>query len=187
MRVSLAKSLKPIELHRLLYNAVATFMAVAVFVCGAASAESIKLSDFRVSLADDKFPGSGQTAITFAVSAPEPLRAQRMELAIGSVTATTKSRAFVSYGPVWRLLGKSSRLFLEIGFSPTLIGGSAISGRDLGGNFHFTSSLAIGRSIGARHLTSISLRIQHTSNGGLNGTNPGIDMVGLNVQFGALE
>jgi hypothetical protein len=67
-----------------------------------------------------------------------------------------------------------------LGFSPTLFAGSTFNDRDIGGNFHFTSSAAIGVSIGVDDDSSISLRIQHTSNGGLDSTNPGMDMVGIN-------
>ena len=40
---------------------------------------------------------------------------------------------------------------------------------------------------GARENTSIALRIQHTSNGGLNSANPGLDMIGFNFVFTFLD
>ncbi len=89
----------------------------------------------------------------------------------------------MSFGPVWRQPINSRFLFVELGFSPTVIAGSSFNGRDLGGNFHFTSSASIGATFGAREISSIALRIQHTSNAGLNNTNPGLDMIGLNFNF----
>jgi hypothetical protein len=53
----------------------------------------------------------------------------------------------------------------------------------MGGNLHFTSSAALGATFGARESVALSLRIQHTSNGGLSSTNPGMDIIGLNFAF----
>ena len=86
-------------------------------------------------------------------------------------------------GPVWRLPINSRSLFVELGVSPTLLGGSSFNGRDMGGNFHFTSSAAVGKTFGARDAFSLSLRIQHTSNGSIRNTNPGMDMIGVNLSF----
>jgi hypothetical protein len=67
-----------------------------------------------------------------------------------------------------------------------LLGGSTLGNQDLGGNLHFTSSLAVGRKFGQRQQFLASMRIQHLSNGGLNSTNPGLDSigVGLSGRFG---
>jgi len=73
--------------------------------------------------------------------------------------------------------------YVEFGISPTLLGGSSINGSDLGGSFHFTSSAAIGTTFGAMGAVAFTLRIQHTSNGGLSSDNPGMDMVGLNLSI----
>ena len=89
----------------------------------------------------------------------------------------------MSLGPVWRIPVNYSSLFIELGISPTLLGGSTFNGRDLGGNFHFTSSATIGKTFGARDAVSLSLRIQHMSNGSIKSTNPGMDMIGLNFTF----
>ncbi len=86
-------------------------------------------------------------------------------------------------GPVWRLPINSRSLFAELGISPTLLSGSSFNGCDMGGNFHFTSTLVVGRTFGARDSVALSLRIQHMSNGSLSRTNPGMDMIGINVTF----
>ena len=66
-------------------------------------------------------------------------------------------------------------------------GGSSFNDRDMGGNFHFTSFAALGAIFGPRDSAARSLRIQHTSNGGLNSTNPGVDVIGLNITFNSFN
>ena len=102
---------------------------------------------------------------------------------MGTLSTSQENRLFVSLGPVWRLPINSRSLFVELGFSPTLLSGSSFNGRDVGGNFHFTSSAALGTTFGARDSVALSLRIQHMSNGSLRNTNPGMDMIGLNIAF----
>lgn len=107
-------------------------------------------------------------------------RASRMEIAVGLVDGSGHSRPFVSAGSVWQLNYSNTPVFVEFGFSPTLLGGSTLGAHDLGGNLHFTSSLAVGMVLGQGRNARIALRIQHLSNGGLHDRNPGLDLVGLN-------
>ena len=146
-------------------------------------AADLQPNDYRIATAGDKFEGARLYAVAFNMRPPRRLWANHLELAIGSFSGAAQDRGFISFGPVWRLPIVRRSLFVELGLSPTLIGGSSLDGRDLGGNFHFTSSVAIGATFGRRHAISLSLRAQHTSNGGLNDTNPGIDMFGINVAF----
>lgn len=149
----------------------------------AAYANTIRPLAYRVSVAGDKFSGIWQAAATFHLRAPRRFRARQFELAVGTVATSNETRPFVSFGPVWRVPITNRRLFLELGFSPTVFGGSTFNKRDLGGNLHFTSSATVGTTLGARNASSISLRVQHTSNSGLNSTNPGMDMIGINFAF----
>ncbi len=144
-------------------------------------------SDYRVTAADDKFTDTWQFAVAFKMRPPRRLRANRLELAMGTLSTSQENRLFLSLGPVWRLPLNSHSLFVELGISPTLISGSSFNGRDMGGNFHFTSSAAVGATFGARDALSLSLRIQHMSNGGLNSANPGMDMIGLNITFNSFN
>jgi len=148
-----------------------------------ARAATVAPTDYRVVTNYGKFDDTTQVAVAFRMRPPRRLRARHLELAIGAISTSQESRAFVSFGPVWRLPINGHSLFVELGFSPTLIAGSSFNGRDLGGNFHFTSSACVGAIFGARENISIALRVQHTSNGGLSGTNPGLDMIGLNFTF----
>ena len=149
-----------------------------------ARAAAPKPTDYRFTAAGDKFEDTLQVAVAFHVRPPRRLRARRLELAIGSLSTSRDHSAFVSLGPVWRLALHDRPVFVELGISPTLIvGGSSFNGRDLGGNVHFTSSLAVGANFGRLDTASVSLRVQHTSNAGLSNTNPGMDMVGINFAF----
>ena len=152
-----------------------------------ARAASVMPSDYRLAVAGDKFADTWQSAVAFSMRPPRRLRARRLELAIGTLSTSKEIRFFVSVGPVWRLPINSRSLFVELGFSPTLISGSSFNGRDMGGNFHFISSAALRATFGARHSVALSLRIQHMSNGGLNSTNPGMDMIGLNITFNSFN
>jgi len=161
----------------------AIVMILSTLSYQAANANTIRPATYRVSVAGDKFSDTWQSAATFHLRAPRRIRAKRLELAVGTVSASNETRPFVSFGPVWKIPTTDRRLFLELGSSPTLFAGSTFNNRDLGGNLRFTSSVTIGTTFGARDASSISLRIQHTSNGGLNNANPGMDMIGINFAF----
>ena len=148
-----------------------------------ARAASVMPTDYRFAMAGDKFEDTWQLAVAFRMRSPYRLRAKYMELAVGTISTTEVSQPFVSFGPVWRLPINSRRLFVQLGFSPTLLGGSTFHGRDLGGKFHFTSSATVGMTFGARDAVELALRIQHMSNGSIRNTNPGMDMIGLNLSF----
>ncbi len=139
--------------------------------------------EIRVSVADDKFSGTRQLAAVFQRRAPVWLRAHHTEVAVGGIQNADDSRPFLSIGPVWRWGREDQSVFVEFGFSPTVIGGSRFADRDMGGNVHFTSSLSIGHIFGRFRQAALALRPQHISNGGLSDTNPGMDMLGLNFAF----
>ena len=115
-----------------------------------ANAASVVPTDYRVAAAGNKFHDTWQFAVAFKMRPPRRLRARRLELAIGTISTSQETRPFVSLGPVWRLPISSRSLFVELGISPTLLGGSSFNGRDMGGNFHFTSFAALGATFGAR-------------------------------------
>ncbi len=140
-------------------------------------------TDYRVVAASGKYDDTTQYAMAFRMRPPRRLRARHLELAVGTISTSQETRVFVSLGPVWRLPINNRLPYVELGFSPTLLTGSSLNGRDLGGNFHFTSSISIGATFGTRQNISLALRVQHTSNGGLSSTNPGLDMIGLNFAF----
>ncbi len=150
-------------------------------------AATVAPTDYRVIATNGKYQDTTQFAVAFRMRPPRRLRARHLELAIGAISTSQETRPFVSLGPVWSLPIRSRSLFVELGFSPTLIAGSSLNGRELGGNFHFTSSASIGTTFGVRENISLALRVQHTSNGGLSSTNPGLDMIGLNFTFNLFD
>ena len=146
-------------------------------------AADLRPTDYRIALADDKFADTWQFAVAYRLRPPRRLRAQYLELAVGTISTSIDNKLFVSLGPVWRLPLYNESLFVEFGISPTLLSGTSFNGRDMGGNFQFTSSATIGAYFGPHDAMSVSVRIQHMSNGGISSTNPGMDMVGINFAF----
>jgi len=169
--------------HRL--NAIC--LAVVLMSCGINGANArdpgLVPVDYRVLVAGYKLDGVRQYAVTYNMRPPRRLRSRHLELAVGQIASASSDQAFISVGPVWRLPIAGGFAFVDLGFSTTLISGSRFNGRNLGGNVHFTSSISIGATFGRRQSIAVSLRVQHTSNGGLSETNPGIDMIGINVTF----
>ena len=136
--------------------------------------------EYRIAQATGSLADTSQFAVVYRLRAPRPLRAHHLELAAGSIWSEQQTEGFVSLGPVWRLpLSNDGRRFLDWSFSPTLISGTDFADRDLGGHLQFTSAVAFGARFGRNEEYSLSLRAQHTSNGGLNEHNPGLDMIGL--------
>ncbi len=164
----------------------ATMMISYMLSNSLAQADFVIPSDYRLATAGDKFSGTVQFAAAFKFRPPRRLRAQRMELVVGTIATSQESELFVSLGPVWQLPIRNRSMFFEWGISPTYIGGSSFNQRDMGGNFHFTSFAAVGARFGKRNALSLSLRVQHTSNGGLSSTNPGMDMIGITFGFNSL-
>ena len=113
--------------------------------------------------------------------APAWTRASRLEYSGGIVGGTGSSRLFVFAGPVWHVSDCRQRLYAEFSFGGTLLDGSRIDGRELGGNVHFRSALALGMRLGRHDRTRVALRLSHISNGGLHESNPGIDFIGLSI------
>ena len=143
---------------------------------------SIDKPQVRLLSAVAGFSDTKQIAIAFAFDAHPWLRADRVELAVGGIEGNNGTSPFISYGPVWRWKAFSPASFVELGFSPTYITEDQFSDdSNIGGHIHFTSSVAVGRRFGERRNTEFALRVQHTSNGGLEEVNPGLDLIGLNL------
>ena len=160
-------------------GATALMLTAATAPSISIAAQAFVPNDVRIvggiSGADDTY----QVAAAYRLRAPRPLRAHHLEVAVGVVSAADEQRPFFSVGPVWRFPIASGRHYVDLGFSPTILSGTQVGDRDLGGHLHFTSSVAYGLRFGPVDAYSVRLRVQHTSNGGLNGNNPGLDLVGF--------
>jgi len=148
-----------------------------------ARAESVLPTDYRVSAAGSGFGDTWQIAVGYRLRPPRRLRAQYLELATGAIYSKRDTRAFVSLGPVWSRPLPGSSWSLKFGIAPTLLGGSTFDGRDLGGNLHFTSFIAINTGLARQSDFSFEVRAQHISNAGLKSTNPGMDSIALNLHY----
>jgi hypothetical protein len=137
----------------------------------------------RVATAANKYSHTRQFAVARRRKAECAWSQLRVELAAGAIHSPDATRPFASAGPVWCGPLRATGLFLEMSISPTLIAGSRIDGRNLGGDFQFTSSAALGTHFGRRRAWSAALRFQHMSNAGLNRPNPGLNLIGLDFVF----
>lgn len=168
-----------LTLRRLGIRAIVGLMATTILTSTALAADFVPTT-YRLQHAIGKFEDTSGATVAYALRAPRALRAHHLEVAVGSLVSNDQSAALISVGPVWRFPLAAGRAFVDFGFSPTLLSGSRFVDRELGGIFHFTSSLSVGTNFGRLGRYSLALRAQHTSNGGLNEDNPGLDMVGLN-------
>ena len=109
-----------------------------------------------------------------------------LELASGWIERGGDRSNFVSLGPSYRMHFRGSdfgRWFADFGSQPTYISKSNFGGKPLGGKFFFTTYMGAGAYLDSRRRTCFLLRYQHTSNAGLDGDNPGVDMVGLTISY----
>lgn len=163
-----------------------SFAAATILFCQTCAFGATFVSpNTRVSAASDKFDGVVQIAAAFEVEQWRILRSHHMEVTIGPIFSPRGNAAFVSIGPVWRTPLLRNRFFADVGVAPTLFSTSRHGEQDLGGHFHFTSFVSLGLRLGRS--SALSLRIQHTSNGGIRDTNPGMDMLGLEFSYNFSE
>jgi hypothetical protein len=111
--------------------------------------------------------------------------APRLTVEGGRFESGSEHRYFASFGPSLRLTSDARRvpLFVDLGISPTVIDGSQYGQNDFGTSFNFTSHVALGLRFGRRKGQVVKLRYQHISNGSINNTNPGVNMVGIDFSF----
>jgi len=164
--------------HAFVYLAALAVAALSLPSISSANDQPVRL---HLLGAYDKFENTWLIGFAHELTIPRRLRATRLDLTYGAITTSSQTEAFVALGPVWQVPLPSDQFFLHLGFSPTLISGSTFEGGNVGGHMHFTTSATLGTTFGRRNPLALSLRIQHTSNGGLNSTNPGLDMIGINV------
>jgi len=178
--VSPRKRVRTVD-SRLLFLATAIILMSHTCALGA----TFGSPNTRITTAGDKFDGVMQIAAVFEVEKWLFFRSHHMEIAIGPISSSSGNAAFVSMGPVWRTPLVRDRYFAAVGVAPTVFSASRHGERNLGGHFHFTSFVSVGMRLDRS--SSLSLRIQHTSNGGIRGTNPGMDMLGLELSYNFSE
>ena len=133
-----------------------------------------------------KFDGLSQNAVVIKSRDNNIKYLDRIEFAGGELNNGEQNSVFFSVGPTWRFnkrVARSKLAFIEIGTSPTWISSENFKNESLGGNIFFTSNIQIGMHFGYRRELSLSLRVHHISNGGLNSKNPGTDMAGIELSY----
>jgi len=133
-----------------------------------------------------KFDGVTQNAIVVKSRVERSRLFDRMEFASGKLGNGDDNSFFVSAGPSWRFnkrVGGSGLAFIELGTSPTWIEDGNFDDESLGGHIFFTSNVQAGVHFGYRRELTLSVRVHHISNGGLASTNPGTDMVGVELSY----
>jgi hypothetical protein len=103
------------------------------------------------------------------------------ETALGVLNRRGSHGIMVNLGPVLAIEPLDARWGLRIGFAPTLITRDAFGPVDLGGNLQFSSSLSAYWQFNDGYM--ILYRFQHTSNGGLRHSNPGMDLHSLGLAY----
>jgi hypothetical protein len=169
--------------HTWHYFSVPVFLLWSLLSTSGLQAESLVPDELRVVKAVSSFNNVSQVAAVYRLRPPPVLSAHYLEFAVGAFTSPEDSRAMISAGPSWQFPLSDGNTVLRLGIAPTLISGSTFDDDDLGGNFHFTSFLGIASQFGKNNGGTIALRIQHTSNAGIENTNPGIDMVGISINY----
>ena len=158
--------------------AIATTFA-ATTLAGAADAPS----ELRVATAFGGYPDVRVVEAGWQRAAPAWTRASRLDVTIGAINDARRARPFAAIAPVWSLARPGRNFFAEFSIGPAILGGSRVAGRELGGNFHFRSSLALGMTFRSRRPARLALRVSHISNGGIRESNPGLDYVGISFSF----
>ena len=163
----------------------------AVFLSSFARAD-IQLSSIGILGADSvrKFAGMSQYGAVlgnrFSNQSKVFWMPGRLDFSAGRLERGSNASAFVSVGPSYRWhLNKidQSKWFVDFGVHPTYVSQSGFEGKNLGGEFFFTSHLGLGVHLGRQRQISLLLRYQHTSNAGLKDINPGVDMLGVAFSY----
>lgn len=146
----------------------------------------------RYASARSNFEGLSQQALFADFRTPwawstwgETTTSLRLSFEAGRFLRNSEKRYFASFGPGIRIASDrwEAPLFLDLGLSPTVIGGSTYGDGNLGRSLNFTSHIGVGMKFGRTKQHEVKLRYQHISNGGLDEVNPGVNMIGLDFVF----
>jgi hypothetical protein len=104
-----------------------------------------------------------------------------IETALGALTGENEKAAYGRIAPLAELHYAELPVHVVFSSGPSLYSQSSFDDYDIGGNFHFTSS--IGCNWALNETWAIGYRFQHTSNANLNKPNPGLDMHTVNIAY----
>jgi hypothetical protein len=104
-----------------------------------------------------------------------------VETSVGLLKRRGSHGIMANMGPVLVFEPLDARWGLRLGFAPTLITRDEFGPVDLGGNIQFSSSVSAYWQFNEKYC--ILYRYQHTSNGGLRPSNPGMDLHSLGLAY----
>jgi len=183
------KLLKGINVYRTLYlNLILYTLFAMTLLVVPSPAHTLQFESVAVRNMDSykKFDGVTQNAVVIKSRIERSKFFDRIEFASGELGNGENNSFFVSAGPSWRFnkrIAGSGLAFIEFGTSPTWIEDGVFGSESLGGHMFFTSNVQLGAHFGYRRELTLSVRIHHISNGGLASTNPGTDMVGIELSY----
>ncbi len=91
------------------------------------------------------------------------------------------NHAMLALGPVLERRVPEQDVRVSLGVRPSLLSGHDGNGEDLGGAFQFTSH--VGAAWVPMNALVLGVRIQHTSNAHFYSSNPGVDMVAIEIGY----
>lgn len=176
------------EYRRLLLNLFVYSLFLLVIILFNSPLHALQFESVAMRIMDSykKFDGVTQNAVVIKSRVERSRFFDRMEFASGELGNGEDNSFFVSAGPSWRFnkrIAGSGLAFVEFGTSPTWIEDSNFGDESLGGHFFFTSNAQVGMHFGYRRELTLSVRVHHISNGGIDSKNPGTDMVGIELSY----
>ena len=105
----------------------------------------------------------------------------RLEFTAGVVFAPGPDAFITTVGPTLSLGRVTFPLSLELGVSPSMLSRREIGRTDFGSLFQFTSHAGLNWDLGVRF--RVGYRLQHMSNSGLAGHNPGLNLHVLSASY----
>ena len=97
-----------------------------------------------------------------------------IEMAIGALTGEGDTAGYARFAPTLEVFFGNSPVSVVLSSGPAVYTEDTFNHVNLGSNFQFTSSLGLDWQV--NESWAVGYRIQHTSNGGISNTNPGLDM-----------
>ena len=183
------KLFEAVIIHRKLFKNLIVYSLLALtFILFQSPAHALQFESVAMRNMDSykKFDDVTQNAVVIKAKVERSKFFDRMEFASGELGNGENNSFFVSAGPSWRFnkrIAGSGLAFIELGTSPTWIEDGNFGDKSLGGHVFFTSNVQVGMHFGYRRELTLSIRVHHISNGGLDSKNPGTDMVGIELSY----
>lgn len=105
------------------------------------------------------------------------------EAALGALTGEGETAGYIRIAPALEISFGDFPVSLVMSSGPSLYSEDTFDQYDMGGNFHFTSSIGLEWKMCENW--ALNYRLQHTSNADINEPNPGLDMhtIGIVWQY----